>query len=108
LWGYQYAIPTKSDWEELMTLCSWTSYINNTVLVKGPNGNSIVLPAAGYRSSYDLLYAGSEGYYWSSTLDAESPDDAWIMHVSFIDARPSLYSYYRCQGRSIRPVKHIE
>lgn len=106
--GYYYAIPTKEDWDELINNCTWTCFGNIGVLVHSKvNANSIVLPFAGYRSGYNLLDGGSDCYYWSSTLDASSPDDAWLMHVSKANGKqPSHYDYYRCQGRSIRPVLH--
>ena len=106
--GYQYSIPTKEDWQELMTQCTWSWRSDGKfVVVRGPNGNIIVLPMAGYRSGQDLYDNGTDGYYWSSTLDMESPDDAWFMHVKNSKGVPrDIYSYYRCQGRSIRPVMH--
>ena len=40
--------------------------------VKGTNGNSIFLPAAGYRNNEDLSEVGF-GYCWSSLLYAAVP-----------------------------------
>ena len=106
--GYQYSIPTKEDWQELMTQCTWSWRSDGKfVVVRGPNGNIIILPMAGYRSGQDLYDNGTDGYYWSSTLDVESPDDAWFMHLKNSKGVPrDIYSYYRCQGRSIRAVMH--
>jgi hypothetical protein len=106
--GNQYSIPTKEDWEELLMQCTWMWFVDGKfVIVRGPNNNTITLPMAGYRSGQDLYDNGTDGYYWSSTLDKESPDDAWFMHVKNSKGVPrQIYSYYRSQGRSIRPVKH--
>ena len=101
-YGYYCAIPTKEEWEELMTYCRWAR-LNNGVFVKSKkNGNIIVLPKAGYRSGLNLYDDNSEGYYWTSTLDPNSPDDAWFLY--FGDGKPSDEDYYRCYGRSIRLV----
>ena len=41
-------LPTKEQWEELKAECQW-SWNGSGYKVTGPNGNSIVLPASGYR-----------------------------------------------------------
>ena len=107
LYGCEYSIPTKEQWEELMTWCDWTyDYHFKGFKVSGRYGefrkNHIFLPAAGYRQGMNLYDAGSEGYYWSSTLDENSPDDACFLY--FGKGKPSSFDYYRCYGRSIRPV----
>ena len=101
--GYYYSIPTKEDWEELFTYCTW-SRLGEVVMVRGSNNNIIVLPLTGYRNGLNLYDCGTdgEGYYWTSTLDKNSPDDAWFMHMNF--GKHELKSYYRSQGRCIRPV----
>ena len=61
----------------------------------------------GYRSGLNIYDNGTEGQYWSSTIDENSPDDAWFLYVKNIKGTPhEMNSYYRCQGRSIRPVLH--
>ncbi len=103
LYGYHYAIPTKADWEELVQHCRWVMMDNGTAYVRGPNGNVIFLPMAGYRQGESRHDAGKAGYYWSSTLDANSPDDAWFVYFGYM-GKPSQMDYYRSCGRSIRPV----
>ena len=101
-YGYYYCIPTKEDWEELMTYCRW-SRLNDCAYVRSKaNGNVIFIPMAGYRSGMNLYEAESRGYYWTSTLDPNSPDDAWFIYIG--NGKATNYDYYRCQGRSIRPV----
>lgn len=102
-YGCYYSIPTKADWEELMTQCTWRR-MGNLAMVTGRNGEHIYLPMGGYRQDYSLYDAGKEGYYWSSTLDEYSPDDAWFAHFYYGSA--DHFDYYRCHGRSIRPVLH--
>lgn len=100
--GANYCVPTKADWDELIENCNWTKY-NNGVIVSGKKkGNAIFLPCAGYRQGVNLYDEGSEGYYWTSSLDVNSPDDAWFVYIG--DGKAKDYDYYRCTGRSIRPI----
>ena len=78
--GGKWRMPTDAEWTELRTKCSWTVTTLNGVygiFVTAPNGNSIFLPAVGYRYNADLEYAGSIVYYWSSSLSTGYPDCAW-------------------------------
>ena len=100
-YGYYYGIPTREEWQELIDQCEWTRQ-GNGIRGVGPNGNSIFFPTGGYKQGFDTYDAGHDGYYWSSTLDQQSPDDAWFVH--FGNGKPELYGYYRSQGRNIRPV----
>lgn len=107
-WGYWYSIPTKEEWEELMTYCDW-KWINGSLadgvyITSKKNGEHIFLPVGGYRSGYNTYERLSSCQYWSSTLDENSPDDAWFLNVYLGDT--DIYDYYRCQGRAMRPVLH--
>ena len=108
--GGKWRMPTKEEFKELKEKCQWQWLYGNGrygYIVKGPNGNSIFLPAAGRRDGKKLILENSYfdnskvGYYWSSSLDASSPADAWDL-----DFDPNLYvsGHNRCQGRCIRPV----
>ncbi len=101
LYGYSFSIPTKEQWEELITLCTWKR-LDYGVWVTGPNGEGIYLPCNGYRNGSTLYDNRVAGYYWSSTLDEHSPDDAWFLYFTF--GKPSSFDYYRCYGRCVRPV----
>jgi hypothetical protein len=78
-WGGKWRMPTKAEVQELSGKCTWTWTTQNGVdgmKVVGPNGNSIFLPAAGYRIGTDMYQVGTYGYYWSGTLnecDANTP-----------------------------------
>jgi hypothetical protein len=59
-------MPTNDEIQELIDNCIWTWTSMNGVngyKVEGPNGNSIFLPAAGYRFGSSLNEAGSRGTY---------------------------------------------
>jgi uncharacterized protein (TIGR02145 family) len=105
-WGSDWRMPTKEEWQELNqnTTVTWTTQNGvNGRLFTASNGNSLFLPAAGYRSNSSLDYAGSIGYYWSSSLDTDDPYDAWSL--DFYSVNCGMYSYYRLYGHSVRPVR---
>ena len=103
-WGGSWRMPRKAEIDELAEECDWTwTSINghNGYRVTGPNGNSIFLPAAGYRyvSSY---YVGSRGYYWSSTPYENNTWDAYGLY--FDSGFHSRNWSNRSGGVSVRPV----
>lgn len=78
-WGNGWDMPSKEQWKELKenTKSSWTTRNGvNGRLFTASNGNSIFLPAAGYRWYDELNRAGFFGYYWSSSLLTEGLDRA--------------------------------
>jgi hypothetical protein len=94
-------LPTKEQLEELKNECEWT-WTGNSYKVTGPNGESIMLPVAGYRHcNGDVRGVGTYGYYWSST--ANDSDFAWIFLFDSSEVR--MYDYPRCGGRSVRLVQ---
>lgn len=66
------------------------------------NGRSIFLPTAGKRWEDSLNYAGSGGYYWSST-SAPSPSSR-ADYMLFNSSGNSYYYNNRCDGYTVRPV----
>ena len=103
-WGGNWRMPTKTEMQELIDKCNWTWTTQNGVRgykVTGPNGNKIFLPATGYYWSSSLDYAGSRGYYCSSS-PCENADRAYFL--DFGSGNRSLYGNYRFSGRCIRPV----
>ena len=105
-WGSAWRMPTKEEFDELKNNCTVTWTTQNGVngrLFTGPNGNSIFLPAAGYRYYSELILAGSSGNYWSSSLYTGNPDNAWNLYFSSGNYLMSS-GYYRYFGQSVRPV----
>ena len=106
-WGSDWRMPTEEEWQELYnnTNVIWTTQNGvNGRLFTASNGNSLFLPAAGDRDGSDLDDAGSDGYYWSSSLRTDvRPDDAWSLH--FYSVGYSGYLGYRYYGQSVRAVR---
>ena len=102
-WGGNWRMPTEGEQYQLRTSCTWKwNSTKQGYTVTGPNGNSIFLPAAGFRYDSSLDDAGSIGYYWSSSLNTSSSNCAYYLLFD------SSYQYtgfsYRCRGRSVRAV----
>ncbi len=105
-WGGSWRMPTDAEWTELREKCTWTWTTQNGVygrkVTSKTNGNSIFLPAAGYRHVTSLSSAGSYGGYWSSSLGTDYPDYAW--GVDFYSGYVYRDYYDRYDGQSVRPV----
>ena len=105
-WGGAWRMPTDAEWTELRENCTWTwttkNGVNGYEVKSKTNGNSIFLPAAGYRLGDDLFYAGKFGYYWSSSLNTDHPNGAW--DVGFYSDDVGRNDGSRYFGLSVRPV----
>ena len=106
-WGGKWCMPTLDDIKELLDNCTsvWTTLkgVNGRKFTSMVNGKSIFLPAAGYRSDGSLHYAGSYGYYWSSSQDSGNSD--YAHNLTFDSGYAFWYDYQRRYlGQSVRPV----
>ena len=107
-WGGSWRMPTRAEQEELIDTnnCTWEWITQNGVngykVTSKKNGNSIFLPAAGYRYNSNLYSAGSYGKYWSSSLNTSDSSKAYylLFHSSLVDWL-NLDRYY---GQSVRAV----
>lgn len=100
-------LPTKEQMSELVGSCKWT-WEGDGYKAVGPNGNSIFLPAAGYRdcSLGDIRRVGTKGNYWSSTLSPSG--NAWALFLFSGEYGGSVRVHYGddCSfGHSIRLVR---
>ena len=110
-WIGSWRMPTIVEWEELnnTTNCTWTWTTLNGVegykvqsKITGYTDNWIFLPAAGNRRESLLTGASGYGYYWSSSLNADAPFNAWRLNFSSSYVHRTSDSRYH--GLSIRAV----
>ena len=107
-WGGTWRLPTKTEFDELCNEnnCTWTWTEQNGVegykVTSKKNGNSIFLPAAGWRDVTSLYSEGTNGYYWGSTPHESYSGEA--CYLGFRSGRHSTYWNYRLHGQSVRPV----
>ncbi|MBQ9547409.1 MAG: hypothetical protein IJU90_09010 [Bacteroidales bacterium] len=95
-------LPSKQQWKELKAECQWT-WNGSGYKVTGPNGNSIVLPAAGVRTCDGIMNAvGSVGIYWSST--PYDSDNAWSL--IFGSSNVVILGSNQCGEVSVRLVQN--
>ena len=105
-WGSPWRMPTIEELTALNDKCTWTwTTISNVAgyKVTSTNGNILFFPAAGYRDEASLNDAGSNGVYWSSSLNTSDAD--YARGLGFRSSRHFTSSgNYRYRGRSVRPV----
>lgn len=110
-WGSGWVMPTYNDFVELENNCTWqwtTKNGKNGYVVRGRNGNSIFLPAAGLRSGSNraLQYAGSYGRYWSCTHHVMDRMIG-VYDLYFDSGHYNVSNSFQVlQEQSIRPVSH--
>ena len=107
-WGGNWCMPTLDDIDELLDNCTseWTTLngVNGRKFTSKINGNSIFLPAAGYRWDWDggLSRAGERGLYWSSS---QFPDRSFRADGLFFGSGYADWGNdIRGSGDSVRPV----
>ena len=106
-WGSGWRMPTEPEFKELIDACKWKWVVlvgKNGYMVTGPNGNSIFLPAAGYRDESKLEYKGKMSRYWGGTSDKS---DSMAVCLKASDRYHKISYYYRWCGLSVRPVSEL-
>ena len=107
-WGNGWYTPKKEQWYELMALTNreWTTRngVKGCLFTSRRNGKSFFLPAAGSRYDGSLRNVGYIGYYWSSSLGADFPGDAWYFYFGSgnYGVGDNFLRYY---GFTVRPVR---
>ncbi len=105
-WGGTWRVPSSAELRELHEKCDWTwtkvNGINGYKVTSKVNGNSIFLPAAGYRYSNSLNKDGAKCLYCSSTPKEDHTSIACILSMG--DGSEGIAFTYRERGLPIRPV----
>lgn len=106
--GSPWRMPTLDEIKELLDNCTWTWTTQdgkNGYEVKGSNGNTIFLPAAGFRHSSKLVEAGSWGDSWSSSLYTAYSGSARYLRFGSDVHDCNSYNLSRYLGFTVRPVR---
>ena len=105
LWGYDWRMPTLTDFAELIDHCTFDSKVIDGitcgVFTSKVNNQKIVMPPAGYVNSGALIVRGDVGSYWSMSFG--SSELAWS--ISFGPGGRSVDTNGRYIGFSVRPVR---
>lgn len=102
-----YRIPTGDEASELINNCTYefiTDYKGTGVNVAqftGPNGNKLIIPAAGYYKDGQLQGEEDYSYIWTNTVRIGSYSIAYSACQDYVDT--VTYRYY---GMPIRPIKN--
>ncbi|MCQ2288998.1 MAG: hypothetical protein MJZ74_07850 [Muribaculaceae bacterium] len=108
-WGAGWRMPTSEEQDDLRnsSYCTWTWTTRNGVsgyeVKSKSNGNSLFLPAAGYRYDTSLYGEGSYGGYWSCSLYTFYSNYACSLY--FISSDIDWNYYGRSYGQSVRAVR---
>ena len=106
-WAGSWRMPTREEIKELLNNANleWTtvSDVYGCKFTSIANGNSIFLPAAGYRDGLSLEEQSMSGLYWSSWLYGSSP--AYAGCLNFQPQFQSMGNSPRSDGYPIRPVQ---
>lgn len=105
--GNGWRMPTVEEYKELVANCDWKwtekDGVNGCELTSKKNGNTIFFPAAGEMWP-TLSSAGSDGFYWSSSLGTDYPYSARDLYFRSGDAYPD-HGYARFGGFPVRAVR---
>ena len=107
-WNGTWRMPTRVELQELEDNCTQKHVtingINGFKLI-GPNGNSIFLPAAGFRENTSSYYCNNIGYYWGGTPYNGNGGNKYDYSCSLIfENYIYIPDFSRFCGCSIRPV----
>lgn len=101
LWGGHWRMPTNAEITNLINLPSRWINVENEGLQIGSSPNRVFLPAAGYcYNANNVSLQGSEGRYWSSTLERASTANNFFLDSSGCGTNYQNRNY----GYSVRAV----
>ncbi|MEY8686372.1 hypothetical protein AB9N12_09615 [Bacteroides sp. AN502(2024)] len=105
-WGAPWRLPTKAEVQELIDNCTWTKTTlgghNGYKVTSKINGNSIFLPAAGWRSGTSFNSKSETCTFWCSTPGEGGGPNAYYLY--FDNLNHGVGRIERYYGLSIRPV----
>ena len=101
------AIPSQTQWEELINECTWTYDVDQrSYIIEGANGNTISMFCGGYRYCDGSTGhpSSTEGWYWTSTSSDE--DKAYAAFFKHYDTYDNITTdeMPKCQGFSVHRI----
>ncbi|MGN1259632.1 MAG: AarF/UbiB family protein, partial [Alloprevotella sp.] len=106
-WGGSWRLPTKAECDELIDSCNCQLTTQNGVagmrFTSKRNGNSIFLPAAGWRYGTSTYRVGGYGYYWASSPFESNTQIAYCLYFNSGGSVSTGWDY-RFRGHQVRPV----
>ena len=104
--GGDWHMPTREQFQELYDYCTWERKaiegVNGYLVTSKVNGNSLFFPAAGLRYGTGLSYRGSNGYYWSASLDSSASGYNLLFYSGGVNPQ---YGNNRFNGFAVRAVQ---
>ena len=104
-WGGEWHMPSSTQLKQLNEDCSKEQFTMKGIdglLITGPSGAKIFLPASGYSDEGYSQYEGERGYYWSSNM---SKTDSRALTIWFGNAEITTdYIMFRDCGMPVRPA----
>lgn len=104
-WGGTWRMPTDEEFNELIEKCIWiwtNQNGHNGYKITGPSGQSIFLPASGWKEDTEVKYAGEHGDYWTNVRNWEGYNGISLgMDIQYYSVSPL---WGRANGMNIRPV----
>lgn len=111
VWGGQWHMPTKAQFEELINRTTKTWEVNfnssgiNGIKFTASNGNYVFFPASGYYSQYPpVTGVGNYCRYWSSTPKNQYQAYGYDVNSSSYEGVDEPFELARLYGLSVRPV----
>ena len=108
LWGKEWCMPTKEQFEELVQNCEWNQYESNGVwglkFTSKTNGNSIFLPYTGYKEN-GSVNESTEVHCWTSVPYNDLAYECFFRLGPRQIWRYSLGETPRYLGLPVRPVR---
>lgn len=106
-WGEQWRMPSVEETNELADKCTWEWIEYKSVpgmLITGPNGNSIFLPAAASRTGDEVSnQVGQRGCYWTGSLYPDNSNFAYYLYF-WANGHDGDRTTRRYIGHSVRAV----
>ena len=104
-WGGNWRMPTYDECAELKKCKQkWIEYHGvGGLLITGPNGNSIFLPAVKYKGE-NVLGGWSKAWYWTASIHDDVSSNAYYLGFNNDKYGTMMGGIFRWEGAVVRPV----